>query len=60
MELTYFGVHGTADGTCPITSGGASKDRFVKNNGCTVPASLPEATSSTHVCYDYTCANCDS
>jgi poly(3-hydroxybutyrate) depolymerase len=53
--LAYFGVHGTADGTCPFTSGKASKDRFVKNNGCTVPASVPEATSSTHVCYDYQC-----
>jgi poly(3-hydroxybutyrate) depolymerase len=55
--LAYFGVHGTADGTCPFTSGKASKDRFVKNNGCTVPASVPEATSSTHVCYDYQCPN---
>ena len=53
--LAYFGVHGTADGTCPVTSGRNSKDRFVKNNGCTVPASVPEATSSTHVCYDYQC-----
>jgi poly(3-hydroxybutyrate) depolymerase len=53
--LAYMGVHGTADGTCPIKSGRASKDRFVKNNGCTVPASVPEATSSTHVLYDYQC-----
>jgi poly(3-hydroxybutyrate) depolymerase len=53
--LAYFGVHGTGDGTCPISSGRASKDRFVKNNGCKVPASTPEATSSTHVCYDYEC-----
>jgi poly(3-hydroxybutyrate) depolymerase len=53
--LAYFGVHGTADGTCPITSGRSSKDRFVKNNGCTQPSSVPEATSSTHVCYDYDC-----
>jgi poly(3-hydroxybutyrate) depolymerase len=53
--LAYFGVHGTADGTCPITSGRNSKDRFVKNNKCTVPSSVPEATSSTHVCYDYQC-----
>ena len=33
----------------------ASKDRFVKNDACTVPASVSEATSSTHVCYDYQC-----
>jgi poly(3-hydroxybutyrate) depolymerase len=56
--LAYFGVHGTADGTCPITSGRNSKNRFVTNNKCTVPASVPEATSSTHVCYDYT--GCDT
>lgn len=53
--LAYFGVHGTGDGTCPFKSGKASKDRFVQNNGCKVPASVPEATSSTHVCYDYEC-----
>jgi poly(3-hydroxybutyrate) depolymerase len=53
--LAYFGVHGTADGTCPFKSGQSSKERFVKNNGCTVPGSVPEATSSTHVCYDYAC-----
>jgi poly(3-hydroxybutyrate) depolymerase len=56
--LAYMGVHGSTDGTCPITSGRNSKDRFVKNNKCTVPASVPEATSSTHVCYDYT--GCDT
>jgi poly(3-hydroxybutyrate) depolymerase len=53
--LAYMGVHGTADGTCPITSGRASKDRFVKNNGCKVPTTVPEANSSTHVVYDYGC-----
>lgn len=53
--LAYFGVHGTGDGTCPFKSGSASKERFVKNNGCKVPSSVPEATSSTHVCYDYEC-----
>jgi poly(3-hydroxybutyrate) depolymerase len=53
--LAYMGVHGTADGTCPFTSGRNSKDRFVKNNKCTVPSSVPEATSSTHVTYDYQC-----
>jgi poly(3-hydroxybutyrate) depolymerase len=53
--LAYLGVHGTADGTCPLTSGRRSRDRFVTNNQCTVPPSVPEATGSTHVCYDYEC-----
>lgn len=53
--LAYMGVHGSADGTCPITSGRKSKDRFVKNNGCTEPASVPEATGNTHVSFDYQC-----
>jgi len=53
--LAYFGVHGTADGTCPITSGRASKERFVKNNKCTTTGTVTEATSSTHVCYDHQC-----
>ncbi len=47
--LAYMGVHGKSDGTCPITSGRNSKDRFVKNNKCTVPSSVPEASSRTHV-----------
>jgi poly(3-hydroxybutyrate) depolymerase len=53
--LAYMGVHGKADNLCPMTSGRNSKDRFVKNNKCTVPSSVPEATSSTHVTYDYEC-----
>ncbi len=53
--LAYMGVHGTSDNTCPFSSGRESKDRFVKNNGCTVPANVPEATSNTHVAYDYQC-----
>ena len=53
--LAYMGVHGTDDKTCPFTSGRGSKDRFVKNNKCKVPSSVPEATSSTHVIYDYEC-----
>lgn len=53
--LAYMGVHGSTDGTCPITSGRDSKDRFVENNGCMKPGSVPEATSSTHVTYDYEC-----
>lgn len=53
--LAYMGVHGTADGICPLKSGRASKERFVKNNGCTAASTVPEATSSTHVVYDHEC-----
>ena len=53
--LAYMGVHGTADGTCPFKSGKSSIERFVKNNKCTTSGTVLEATSSTHVVYDYTC-----
>ena len=51
--LAYMGVHGTADGTCPFKTGKSSIERFVKNNKCT--GTPVEATSSTHVVFDYTC-----
>lgn len=54
--LAYMGVHGLKDPTCPIASGRSSRDRFVKNNKCTVPSSVPEAKSGgTYVSYDYQC-----
>lgn len=54
--LAYMGVHGLKDPTCPIAAGRSSRDRFVKNNGCTVPATVPEAKSGgNYVTYDYTC-----
>ena len=54
--LAYMGVHGLKDPTCPITSGRSSRDRFVKNNKCTVPATVPEAKSGgNYVTYDYMC-----
>jgi poly(3-hydroxybutyrate) depolymerase len=53
--LAYMGVHGLKDPTCSIASGRSSRDRFVKNNGCTVPATVPEAKSGNHVTYDYKC-----
>lgn len=54
--LAYMGVHGLKDPTCPIAAGRSSRDRFVKNNGCAVPASVPEAKSGgSHVTYDYKC-----
>ncbi|MBN2343985.1 MAG: hypothetical protein JXR45_21005 [Deltaproteobacteria bacterium] len=52
--LAYMGVHGLSDPLCPFSSGSDSKDRFVQNNGCTVPASVPIAANGTpHVVYDY-------
>ena len=54
--LAYMGVHGLKDPTCPIASGRSSRDRFVKNNECTVPATVPEAKSGgNYVTYDYMC-----
>jgi poly(3-hydroxybutyrate) depolymerase len=54
--LGYMGVHGLQDPTCPIAAGRSSRDRFVKNNACTVPATVPEAKSGgNYVTYDYMC-----
>lgn len=54
--LAYMGVHGLNDPTCPIKAGRSSRDRFVKNNGCATPATVPEAKSGgNYVTYDYTC-----
>lgn len=54
--LAYMGVHGLGDPTCPIDAGRRSKDRFVENNDCTAPSSVPEAAKgSEHVVFDYEC-----
>jgi poly(3-hydroxybutyrate) depolymerase len=54
--LAYMGVHGIKDTTCPITAGRRSRDRFVKNNGCTIPSTIPEAQpGGNYVTYDYSC-----
>jgi poly(3-hydroxybutyrate) depolymerase len=54
--LAYMGVHGIKDKTCPLDSGRKSAQRFVKNNGCTAPATLPEAKSGgNYVTHDYMC-----
>jgi poly(3-hydroxybutyrate) depolymerase len=53
LPIAYLGIHGTSDGTCGISGGRSLRDKFVTNNGCTKPASVPEATSNTHVCYTY-------
>jgi poly(3-hydroxybutyrate) depolymerase len=54
--LAYMGVHGMGDPTCPVESGRNSRDRFVENNECTVPAAVPEAKAGgSQVVYDYDC-----
>lgn len=54
--LAYMGVHGLKDPTCPIAAGRSSRDRFVKNNGCVVPATVPETKAGgSYVTYDYKC-----
>lgn len=54
--LAFMGVHGLDDPTCPIESGRRSRDRFVENNGCTTPGTVPEAMSGgNYVSYDYEC-----
>jgi|GEM_PF-1992696 len=54
--LAYMGVHGLHDPTCPISSGRRSRDRFVANNACMTPGSVPEAwNGGPHVTYDYDC-----
>jgi predicted esterase len=54
--LAWMGTVGLSDGTCPPTMGRAARDRFVQNNGCTLPASVPEAVAGgSHVVYDYQC-----
>lgn len=54
--LAYMGVHGLKDPTCPIAAGRSSRDRFVKNNACTAPGTVPEAKSGgNYVTYDYMC-----
>ncbi len=54
--LAYMGVHGLNDGTCPISSGRRSRDRFVENNRCVAPSSVPEAhRGSGHVTFDFDC-----
>jgi len=54
--LAYMGVHGIGGSLCEIADGRSSRDRFIGNNGCTLPASVPEASvDGAHVSYDYEC-----
>jgi poly(3-hydroxybutyrate) depolymerase len=52
--IAMFQAHGISDGVLPIAGARAMRDRFLKNNGCTVQdAPDPEAGSRTHVTVDY-------
>jgi poly(3-hydroxybutyrate) depolymerase len=54
--LAFMAVHGKDDPTCPISSGRRSRDRFVANNACAIPGSVPEARDGgSQVTFDYTC-----
>ena len=53
LPIAYIGIHGIKDDRCGIGGGRSLRDKFVNNNVCTKPASVPEASSSTHVCYNY-------
>jgi poly(3-hydroxybutyrate) depolymerase len=51
--IAYMGTVGLSDQNCPPPAGRACRDTMVKYNGCTKPATVPEATTTTHVAYDY-------
>jgi predicted esterase len=53
--MAWWGQVGLSDTTCTPAMGRAARDEWVKNNGCVVPASVPEWTSGNHVCYSYSC-----
>ena len=54
--LAFMAVHGKDDPTCPISAGRRSRDRFVANNACAIPGSVPEARDGgSHVTFDYAC-----
>jgi poly(3-hydroxybutyrate) depolymerase len=59
--IAYWQMAGTTDNTCTISMATPMRDRFAKNNGCTIPASEPPRPSSIsqpHICTDY--AGCSS
>lgn len=53
--LAYMGMVGLSDELCAPATGRSSRDRFVKNNKCTVPATVKETTkgSGKHEIHDY-------
>jgi poly(3-hydroxybutyrate) depolymerase len=55
--IAYWQMAGTTDTTCTISMATPMRDKFAKNNGCTIPTTEPpRPTSSTspHICTDYT------
>jgi poly(3-hydroxybutyrate) depolymerase len=55
--IAYWQMAGTTDGTCTIGMATPMRDKFAKNNGCTIPATeppRPTSISQAHICTDYT------
>jgi poly(3-hydroxybutyrate) depolymerase len=55
--IAYWQMAGTTDNTCTISMATPLRDKFAKNNGCTIPASeppRPNSISDPHICTDYT------
>ena len=50
--IAYIGMHSVSDGTNPYSSGVTIRDRFVKNNGCTV-VTTGTPVNNNHVCTTY-------
>lgn len=56
--IAYFGGHGIRDGVFTPDRGRALRDKFVKNNNCTVINPVePTVGSLTHTCTSYQCPN---
>jgi poly(3-hydroxybutyrate) depolymerase len=59
--IAWMSTTGMGDTTCPYDGGGGRGAKYIaqdraKDNGCTVPSSIPTWTSSSparHVCYDF-------
>jgi len=55
--IAYWQMAGTTDNTCTIAMATPMRDKFAKNNGCTIPATeppRPTSISQAHICTDYT------
>jgi poly(3-hydroxybutyrate) depolymerase len=55
--IAYWQMAGTTDTTCTISMATPMRDKFAKNNGCTIPATeppRPTSISQAHICTDYT------
>ena len=55
--IAYWQMAGTTDNTCTISMATPMRDKFAKNNGCTIPATeppRPTSISQPHICTDYT------